>query len=160
MSDNSELKHSTSPKTRRCKHAPCKHNDAGFTIVELLVVLGIIALIAALVGPQAIKWFSKAKTDQATAQMRNVESAVELYYLDNGQYPTSEQNLDALLKAPDDQNTWNGPYLRRESGIVDPWGRKYLYEFPGKISTYDLKSLGRDGREGGTGEDGDISNSQ
>ncbi|WP_108883255.1 type II secretion system major pseudopilin GspG [Anderseniella sp. Alg231-50] len=160
MSDNSDLTHSISCRTTRRREADCKQNDAGFTIVELLVVLGIIALIAALVGPQAIKWFSKAKTDQATAQMRNVESAVELYYLDNGRYPTTEQNLDALLKAPDDQASWNGPYLRRESGIIDPWGRKYIYEFPGKVSTYDLKSLGRDGREGGTGEDGDISNSQ
>lgn len=134
--------------------------DAGFTIVELLVVLGIIALIAALVGPQAIRWFSKAKTDQATAQIRNVESAIELFYLDNGRYPTNEQNLGALLKAPDGQNSWNGPYLRRESGVVDPWGRQFVYEFPGKNSTYDLSSLGRDGREGGTGEDKDISNSQ
>ena len=143
-----------------CTCSQHERNDDGFTIVELLVVLGIIALIAALVGPQAIKWFSKAKTDQAMAQMRNVESAVELYYLDNGQYPTTEQNLDALLTAPDDLAAWNGPYLRRESGILDPWGRKYIYEFPGKTSTYDLKSLGRDGREGGTGEDRDITNTQ
>lgn len=137
-----------------------ERDDAGFTIVELLVVLGIIALIAALVGPQAIKWFAKAKSDQATAQIRNVESAIELFYLDNGRYPTNEQNLGALLKAPDGQIGWNGPYLRRDSGIVDPWGRQFIYAFPGKSTTYDLSSLGRDGREGGTGEDSDISNSQ
>ncbi len=142
------------------KSSSGERDDAGFTIVELLVVLGIIALIAALVGPQAIKWFSKAKYDQATAQIRNVESAIELFYLDNGQYPTNEQDLEALLKAPDGQNSWNGPYLRRDSGIVDPWGRRFIYQFPGKNSTYDLSSLGRDGREGGAGEDKDISNSQ
>ena len=150
----------THAKTDYAQLYASKPNDAGFTILELLVVLGIIALIAALVGPQAISWFARAKTDQATAQIRNVESAIELFYLDTGRYPTSEQNLAALLKAPDGVVNWNGPYLRRDSGVVDPWGRQFIYVFPGKNAVYDLSSLGRDGREGGSGEDRDISNSQ
>lgn len=128
----------------------------GFTLVELLVVLGIIAMLAALVGPQVIRYFGKAKADAAVAQIRNLESAIELYYLDVGAYPTADAGLDALVSQPAGATGWRGPYLKKKDGLVDPWGRPYIYRFPGEHGDFDLVSFGRDGRDGGEGEDRDV----
>lgn len=129
----------------------------GFTLIEMLVVLGIIALLATLVAPQVIKYLSKAKTDTATAQIKNLQSAIELYFLDTGQYPSSSEGLLNLLKAPDGLVNWNGPYLKGKEGLIDPWGKPYLYVVPGKNSDYDLLSYGLDAVPGGKGENRDIS---
>ena len=130
--------------------------QAGFTLLELLIVLGIIALIGALVGPQVLGYLGKAKSETAQVQIRNLESAVELYYLDVGDYPPERVGLAALVEAPADAQTWSGPYLKKRDGIVDPWGRPYEYRMPGQHGAFDVFSLGRDGREAGDGEDGDV----
>lgn len=130
----------------------------GFTLVELLVVLGIIALLAALVTPQVIRYVSDARTESARLQLKNIESALELYYLDTGQYPTTQQSLNALVVAPSDIGVWRGPYIKLKKGIVDPWGETYAYKQPGEHGAIDVFTLGRDKAVGGAGEDGDINN--
>lgn len=127
--------------------------EAGFTLVELLVVLAIIALVGTLVGPRVLGYIGMAKADTASAQIRNIASAVELYYLDVGSYPPADKGL-AALTAPDGAPGWNGPYLKDASGIQDPWGRPYGYETAD--SSFRVTSLGRDGKPGGTGEDADL----
>jgi general secretion pathway protein G len=133
-------------------------DEDGFTLVELLVVLGIIALLAALLAPQVIGYLSGARSEAAAAQLKNIESAVELYYLDNGSYPPTDVGLDALIKAPPGLASWKGPYFKRANGLVDPWGKPFSFANPGIHGPYDIFSLGRDGREGGEGEDKDIVN--
>lgn len=128
--------------------------DAGFTLVELLVVLAIIAMIATLVGPRVLGYIGTAKADTARTQVHNLANAVELYYLDTGAYPQADKGLAALM-TNDGSPGWNGPYLKNQSGLTDPWGRPYAYEVsPGGFR---IVSLGRDGAPGGTGEDADIS---
>jgi general secretion pathway protein G len=128
----------------------------GFTLVELLVVLGIIALLVALVAPQVIRYLSGARSQAAAAQLKNIESAVELYYLDTGTYPSSEAGLEALIAPPASLASWKGPYLKKREGLMDPWGKPFGYRQPGEHGAYDVFSLGRDGKEGGAGEDRDI----
>jgi general secretion pathway protein G len=130
--------------------------EDGFTLLELLVVLGIIALLAALVAPQVIRYLSDARSETAAAQLKNIESALELYYLDNGVYPTAEAGLASLVTAPAGAATWRGPYLKKQDGLVDPWGKPFLYKSPGDRGAFDLYSFGRDGKEGGEGEDKDL----
>jgi general secretion pathway protein G len=130
--------------------------EDGFTLIELLVVLGIIALLMALVAPQVIRYLSEAKSETAAVQVKNLESALELYYLDTGEYPASETGLHALMESPQAATGWHGPYLKHDSGLVDPWGRPYIYRLPGIHGKYDIYSLGRDGAEGGVDENRDV----
>lgn len=132
--------------------------EAGFTLVELLVVLAIIALIATLVAPQVLRYLGSARTSAAKAQIHNIESALELYYVDNAKYPTADEGLTALVTAPAGENRWNGPYLKGSNGLKDPWGRQYLYELKADGSGVTIRSLGRDGKPDGTGEDQDVTN--
>lgn len=132
--------------------------EEGFTLLELLVVLGIIALLAALIAPQVIRYLSDARSKTAEAQLKNIESSIELYYLDNGAYPAGESGLMALVEAPANVPGWRGPYLKKREALVDPWGKPYAYRSPGEHGKFDLFTFGRDGKEGGTGEDKDIVN--
>ena len=140
----------------RSQRGPGVGSEAGFTLIELLVVLGIIALLMALVAPQVIRYLSEAKSETAAVQVKNLESALELFYLDTGEYPASETGLQALMESPRDAKGWHGPYLKHASGLVDPWGRPYIYRVPGTHGKYDIYSLGRDGVEGGEDENGDV----
>ncbi|MGX5805661.1 type II secretion system major pseudopilin GspG [Bradyrhizobium sp. Arg314] len=135
-----------------------KEREAGFTLVELLVVLAIIALIATLVAPQVLRYLGSARTNAAKAQIHNIESALELYYVDNAKYPTADEGLNALVKAPAGESRWNGPYLKGSTGLNDPWGRPYLYEVKSDASAVTIQTLGRDGKPDGSGEDQDVSN--
>jgi general secretion pathway protein G len=132
------------------------HGEDGFTLTELLVVLGIIALLVALVAPQVIRYLSGARSQAAEAQLKNIESAVELYFLDTGGYPPADAGLEALVVPPANVPGWKGPYMKKRDGLVDPWGKPYTYRAPGQHGAYDVFSLGRDGREGGEDEDKDI----
>jgi general secretion pathway protein G len=129
----------------------------GFTLLELLVVLVIIGLLAGYVGPRFFAQIGKSEVKTAAAQIDGLGKALDSYRLDTGHYPTTEQGLGALWVKPPDETRWWGPYLKK-APPKDPWGREYLYKAPGEHGDYDLSSLGKDGREGGEGEDQDITN--
>lgn len=129
----------------------------GFTLLELLVVLVIIGLLAGYVGPQFFKQIGKSEAKTAAAQLDALGKALDQYRLDTGRYPSAEQGLDALWNKPADETRWWGPYLRK-APPKDPWGRDYVYRMPGQHGEYDLFSLGKDGREGGEGENADVTN--
>lgn len=130
--------------------------DAGLTLIELLVVLGILALFAGLAAPQVLRYLGSARTEAARTQVSNVVSAVELYYLDLGAYPTPAFGLKALVEAPSQGARWRGPYLKKSTALVDPWGKPYIYRYPGSHGEFDVLSLGKDGQVGGEGEDRDV----
>jgi general secretion pathway protein G len=125
-----------------------RHAEAGFTLVEMLVVITIIGLIMSLVGPRVLTYLSDSKVKTARIQIQGFSAALDLYYLDSGRYPTSSEGLVALSQKPDGATTWNGPYLKGNSVPNDPWGRPYVYKFPVQHGPYDIVSLGPDGREG------------
>jgi general secretion pathway protein G len=132
-------------------------SSQGFTLLELLVVLVILGLLAALAGPRVFNQLSGARADAARVQMEGLSTALEFYLLDNQAYPTSEQGLDALIAAPPSAERWNGPYLDSSEVPKDPWGNDYVYRSPGaEGGDFDLLSLGSDGRSGGEGSASDI----
>ncbi|WP_299178580.1 type II secretion system major pseudopilin GspG [uncultured Neptuniibacter sp.] len=128
----------------------------GFTLLEILVVLVILGLLASLVGPQVFKQLSSSKSKTASLQIEELSSALDLYRLEVGGYPTSEQGLDALINKPANIDKWNGPYLKKSIIRDDPWGNAYIYVFPGEHGEFDLYSLGADKQEGGEGENKDV----
>lgn len=132
------------------------HRHGGFTLLELLVVLGIIAMLAGIVGPQVMKHMGASKTKAARVQIEDLAASLDMYKLDEGRYPTSQQGLAALVEKPADAKHWNGPYLRKEKIPQDPWNQDYHYVFPGQHGKFDLFSFGADEKEGGDGEDQDI----
>jgi len=131
----------------------------GFTLIEIMVVVIIIGLLAAIVAPQVIGRVDDAQIEKAKADIRSIDSALKFYRLDNFAYPTSEQGIDALVTKPNDPSIRNwktGGYLDRVP--KDPWGNPYLYLNPGNNGEIDVYTLGRDGRPGGEGIDADIGN--
>lgn len=129
----------------------------GFTLLELLVVVAIIGLLVAYVGPRYFSQLGKSETAVAKAQIDAFAKALDQYRLDVGRFPTSEQGLAALMAAPDGNKKWNGPYLSKEVPL-DPWGNAYHYRSPGQKREYEILSYGKDGVPGGSGEDADIAN--
>jgi general secretion pathway protein G len=132
----------------------------GFTLIEILVVITVIGLLAALVGPRILGRVSEAKSATAKAQLDLLSVALDNYRLDNGSYPSTDQGLAALQEKPTREPAplnWRGPYLKRAIP-VDPWGRPYIYRSPGEHDPAgnDLSTLGRDGQPGGEDEDADI----
>jgi general secretion pathway protein G len=129
----------------------------GFTLLELLVVMVIIGLLAAYVGPKYFSQVGKSEVKTARAQIVGFEKALQQYRLDVGTLPSTEQGLQALLAKPSSVNKWDGPYLEKALP-ADPWGNAYLYVAPGEHGEFDISSTGRDGRPGGDGLDADITN--
>jgi general secretion pathway protein G len=130
---------------------------AGFTLLELLVVVAIIGLLAGYVGPKYFGQIGKAEVKEAHAQVDALEKALDAYRLDTGHYPTTQQGLNALVAMPPGTQGWAGPYLKK--GVpLDPWGRPYQYKSPGDHGDYDVWSFGKDGAPGGTGENADVTN--
>jgi general secretion pathway protein G len=127
----------------------------GFTLLELLVVIVIIGLLAGYVAPRYFGQVGKSEVQVARAQIDSLEKALDQYRLDTRHYPTAEQGLEALNTKPANEANWSGPYLKK-AVPNDPWGRAYVYHVPGSKGEFDLYSLGRDGKPGGTGEDADI----
>jgi general secretion pathway protein G len=134
-----------------------KRRDAGFTLIELMIVLFILGLLAALVAPRLMGRVGQAKIKSAHAQIQLLATALDLYHLDVGRYPSEEEGLRSLRDKPESATTWGGPYLDKPVP-KDPWGRDYIYKAPGEHGPYDLYSMGADGQPGGESENADINN--
>ena len=133
-----------------------KSRSGAFTLIELLVVLVILGLLAGLVGPRVLKYLASAKTDTAQLQIEEFSASLDLFHLEVGRYPTSEEGLTALVERPAGVDNWQGPYLRKTTLPVDPWRRDYHYESPGQNGPFDIYSLGSDNAAGGEGETTDV----
>jgi len=129
--------------------------EKGFTLIEILIVMVILGLLAALVGPRMFGQERKARQRTAKMQITDLEVALDIYRLEVGRYPATEEGLQALRENPGELERWDGPYLKK--GVPpDPWGNPYVYESPGEHGDYDIISLGADGSPGGEGDDMDI----
>jgi general secretion pathway protein G len=131
-------------------------SQRGFTLVEMLVVITIIGLIMSLVGPRVLNYLGESKVKAAKIQIQSFSSALDLFYLDAGRYPSTTEGLSALVKPAAGLTAWNGPYLKGGTVPNDPWGKPYVYRSPGERSVYEIMSYGADGQEGGTGTAADI----
>ena len=131
--------------------------QAGFTLVEMLVVITIIGLIMGLIGPRVLNYLSESKVKAARIQLQSFVTALDLFYLDAGRYPSSAEGLSALVKQTPGVAAWNGPYLKGGNVPSDPWNHAYVYRSPGEHGPYDIVSYGSDGQEGGSGVAADIS---
>jgi general secretion pathway protein G len=129
----------------------------GFTLLELLVVIVIIGLLAAYVGPKYFSQLGKSEVTIAKAQIEAFDKALDSFRLDVGRYPTTEEGLASLLQRPASANKWNGPYLKKDVP-QDPWGNAYVYRSPGAKGDYEVLSYGKDGQPGGSAENSDITN--
>lgn len=133
-----------------------RKGERGATLLEILVVLSIIALLAAVVGPRVVGYLTRAKSQTAGFQLDSLKTSTELFFVDMGRYPTTEEGLRALIAAPPEASAWQGPYLEAEEALTDPWGRAYLYKVPGENGrAFAISTLGADGAPGGEGENAD-----
>ena len=139
------------------------HNDFrqsasnnGFSLIELLVVLVILGLLASVVAPNVMNKLGGAKSKTARLQIEDLGAALDIYSLETGRYPSTEEGLDALIKNPGNIQNWNGPYLKKNTIPDDPWGNPYHYKHPGDHGAYDLYSLGADNSEGGDKDNADV----
>lgn len=144
-------------RNSRCIGQDSRQDEQGFTLVEMLVVITIIGLIMGLIGPRVLTYLSESKVKAAKIQMQSFASALDLFNLDTGRYPSTAEGLAALVQRTPGVAAWNGPYLK--GGVVpnDPWNHPYIYRAPGERNAYDIVSYGSDGQEGGSGVAGDIS---
>jgi general secretion pathway protein G len=129
----------------------------GFTLVEMLVVITIIGLIMGLIGPRVLNYLSESKVKAAKIQLQSFASALDLFYLDAGRFPSTAEGLAALVQRTPGITAWNGPYLKGGNVPTDPWSHAYVYRAPGEHGPYDIVSFGSDGQEGGSGVAADIS---
>jgi general secretion pathway protein G len=134
-----------------------RQNEQGFTLVEMLVVITIIGLIMGLIGPRVLNYLSESKVKAAKIQLQSFGSALDLFYLDAGRFPSTAEGLTALVQRTPGVAAWNGPYLKGGNVPNDPWNNPYIYRSPSERSPYEIMSYGSDGQEGGTGIAADIS---
>jgi general secretion pathway protein G len=128
----------------------------GFTLLELLVVLVVLGLLVSIVGPKYFSQLGKSEAKAAQAQIASIAKALDMYRIDVGRYPATEQGLAALSASPANEPKWRGPYLQKAAPL-DPWGHPYVYKSPGEHGDFDLLSYGKDGSPGGTDDNADIS---
>jgi general secretion pathway protein G len=134
-----------------------RRNEQGFTLVEMLVVITIIGLIMGLIGPRVLNYLSESKVKAAKIQLQSFGSALDLFYLDAGRFPSTAEGLTALVQRTPGVAAWNGPYLKGGNVPNDPWTNPYIYRSPGERGVYEIMSYGSDGQEGGSGIAADIS---
>ena len=134
-----------------------RQGERGFTLVEMLVVITIIGLIMGLIGPRVLNYLSESKVKAAKIQMQSFSSALDLFNLDAGRYPSTAEGLAALVRRTPGVEAWNGPYLKGGNVPNDPWNHPYIYRAPGEHGAYNIMSYGSDGQEGGSGVAADIS---
>lgn len=132
--------------------------EKGYTLIEVLIVLAIVALLIGLATPLLVNQLQGARSDSARAQVSAIANSVELFFLDADRYPTEAEGLNALVSAPAGVTGWNGPYVSRASSLIDPWGNPYIYTDSTPAGPYQVSSLGADGAVGGTGENADVTN--
>ena len=144
-------------RERRQARQGKRHGEQGFTLVEMLVVITIIGLIMGLIGPRVLNYLGESKVKAAKIQLQSFSSALDLFNLDAGRYPSSAEGLAALVRRAPGVGAWNGPYLRGGDVPNDPWNHPYVYRAPGQRGAYDIVSFGSDGREGGSGTAADLS---
>ena len=145
---------------RKARRAKARDRQGGFTLVEMLVVITIIGLIMALVGPRVLNYLSDSRVKSAKIQIQSFSAALDLFYLDAGRYPTGAEGLEALVRPVSGIAAWNGPYVKGGKIPADPWGNAYVYRVPGERSAYEIRSLGADGQEGGSGVAADLASDQ
>jgi general secretion pathway protein G len=143
-------------RSRTGAGATSRKGQRGFTLLELLVVLTILGLLGAIAVPQAMRYLGTSRSQTARVQVQAIMSSLDLFRLDVGRYPTEEEGLRALVDRPATAGAWNGPYLTRRTGLMDPWGNPYLYRMPGRNAPVEVLTLGSDRAEGGTGEAQDV----
>ena len=132
--------------------------DAGYTLVELLVVVAILGLLTLIATPFVLHYLDTAKVSTARTEIANIAAGLDLFKIDIGRYPTTEEGLDALMKAPAGVDNWNGPYIKKTAGLKDPWGRPYLYRSPGQHGEFDIYSYGAKGEAAASGEKPEVAN--
>ena len=141
------------PKTTRSRFGT---SQTGMTLIEILVVLVLIGIVMGVLGGNFIGKGEKAKGDAAKIEIGQIGQALDLYKLEIGKYPTTQEGLQALITAPSGTDRWNGPYWKNKAIPKDPWGNEYRYTAPGQHGPFDIVSLGADGKEGGDGADKDV----
>ena len=144
-------------RSLRAREAATRLSEQGFTLVEMLVVIAIIGLIMGLIGPRVLSYLSESKVKAAKIQMQSFASALDLFNLDAGRYPSTAEGLTPLVRRTAGLAAWNGPYLRGSNVPNDPWNNPYIYRAPGEHGAFDILSYGSDGQEGGSGVAADIS---
>lgn len=142
-------------RKRKCQAAR-RRGEEGYTLIEILVVITIIGLVVGLIGPRVLNYLGESKVKTAKIQIQGFSSALDLYYLDTGRYPSGAEGLGALVQRSGGIASWNGPYLKGGNVPNDPWGKAYIYRSPGEHGAYDILSYGADGQEGGTGTASDV----
>jgi general secretion pathway protein G len=140
---------------RTCVHAS---RNLGFTLIELMVVLLILALLSTIAAPRVARSLGKAKTQTARIQVDALSAAVDAFVLDVGRPPLQSEGLNALVAAPSQLENWDGPYIKKQQSLVDPWGQPYQYSQPGEHGEYDVFTLAADKQAGGSGDGSDIGN--
>ncbi|MGY3560509.1 general secretion pathway protein G [Bradyrhizobium sp. USDA 4463] len=136
-------------RLRKLRHVKRRSTVAGYTLLELLVVMGILAALTAMATPQVMGYFGKAKVQSAQLQIENINTALEMYYVENGSYPSPSAGLRALVEATPEAPRWNGPYLKNAKTLLDPWGRPYQYSVTeqGEYNVYSLGPTGKGGKK-------------